>query len=255
MEKITSRKNSAVAYFRLLAKDAGVRMERHEFVCDGVKLLAEAVASGQEVTSVLWKAGREQDAEGFPMLACPQLAAAEEVFDYASPLVSSPGPLFTVRMRADDEQTPPRNAVVLENVQDPGNVGTVLRTATAFGIGAVILTGACADRFSPKTVRATMGAVFRQRVLCIPVSGLKARLDDWGLPLYGAVLSSEAKPVTETDLTRCAVAVGNEGKGLTAELVALCSGSLIIPMAPGSESLNASVAASVLMWEMRRRQL
>ena len=255
MEKITSRKNSVVAHFRILSKEAAARLEQREFVGDGVKLLSEALASGQEVTAVLWKAGRDRLREGFPSLACPQYSAAEEVFDYASPLVSSPGPLFTVKMRPDDEQSAPLNAVVLENVQDPGNVGTVLRTAAAFGIGAVILTGACADRFSPKTVRATMGAIFRQRTLCIPVSDLKERLDGWGLPLYGAVLSQDAKTVTEADLTSCAVAVGNEGNGLTAELIGLCRGSVIIPMEPGSESLNASVAASVLMWEMKRRLL
>ena len=98
MEKITSRKNASVLRFRTLAKETDAREESREFVCDGVKLLAEALASGQEVTSVLWKAGREKLSEGFPELACPQSVAAEEVFDHASPLVSSPGPLFTVKM-------------------------------------------------------------------------------------------------------------------------------------------------------------
>ena len=80
-----------------------------------------------------------------------------------------------------------KNAIVLEGVQDPGNVGTVIRTANAFGVDAVILTGACADLYNPKTVRATMGAIFRQRVLELPLAELCAALDENGLPLYGAI--------------------------------------------------------------------
>ena len=85
MEKITSRKNTVVAQFRTLAKDADARTESGEFVCDGAKMLAEALASGQEITSVLWRAGREKQAEGFSLPCCPQSVAAEEVFDYAKP--------------------------------------------------------------------------------------------------------------------------------------------------------------------------
>ncbi len=144
--------------------------------------------------------------------------------------------------------------MVLENVQDPGNVGTVLRAAAAFAIDAVVLTGACADLYNPKTVRATMGAVFRQRVLCLPLAELKANLVRWKLPLYGAVLSERASSVLDTDLSHCALAVGNEGSGLSNELIALCDGEVIIPMVPESESLNASVAASILMWEVKRRR-
>ena len=149
----------------------------------------------------------------------------------------------------------PQSAMVLENVQDPGNVGTVLRTANALGIDCVVLTGACADVFSPKTVRATMGAIFRQRVEVLSFPGLREALSAWGLPLYGAVLSERAKGVLQLDLRHCAIAVGSEGRGLTEELIALCDEELMIPMRPESESLNASVAAASLMWEMKRGTL
>ena len=141
---------------------------------------------------------------------------------------------------------------MLENVQDPGNVGTVIRTANAFRIGAVILCGCCADLYAPKTVRATMGAIFRQRVLTAEREELPALLRKNGLPLYGAALSASSQDIHTLDLHRSAVAVGSEGKGLSEELLSLCAKQLIIPMNPDSESLNAAVAASVIMWEMFR---
>ena len=145
IESISSRKNTYIANVRALASDGAYRREQGQFLCDGIKTLREAVAFGAEIVSVLWK---EQ----------------AELFDYASPLKNSPGPLFAVRMRRIGAARL-KNAVVLEGVQDPGNVGTVIRTANAFGVDAVILTGVCADLYNPKTVRATMGAIFRQRVI------------------------------------------------------------------------------------------
>ena len=144
---------------------------------------------------------------------------------------------------------------MLENVQDPGNVGTVIRTANALGIGAVLLVGACADLYHPKTVRATMGAIFRQRVEKHTVASLQRLLSAWKMPLAGAVLSERAENILQTDLTCCACAVGSEGSGLSRELIDLCSREVIIPMQPESESLNAAVAASIIMWEMRGRAI
>ena len=248
MDRITSRKNAFIMQLRALASDAEARREQGAFVCDGLKLLGEAVENGAEILSVLWKEGG-----ALSEIDCPvQAVAPAELFDHASPMKNSPGPLFTVRIPVDPKDGKIENAIILENVQDPGNVGTVLRTASAFSIGAVVLTGDCADLYSPKTVRATMGAVFRQRVLRLDRSELPAWLEEHGLPLYGAALSKDAQDLRGLDLTHAAVAVGSEGQGLSPELLALCRGEVIIPMDARSESLNAAVAASVLMWEMNR---
>jgi len=259
MEHITSRKNAYIAHLRLLARDSAYRREQQEFVCDSPKLLEEALLFHAEITSVLWKAGRAEDpvpahSALSALQPVKQYSAPEELFDYASPMANSPGPVFTVRLPRQDTETPVRKAIVLEHVQDPGNIGTVIRTAAAFGTGAVILTGECADLFSPKTVRSTMGALFRQRVLVLNREELKQFLQRNALKLYGAVLSDRAQSILQLDLTGgCAVAVGNEGNGLSPEFRELCDGELIIPMDPGSESLNAAVAASVILWEMRGR--
>ena len=250
MDRITSRKNAFIMQLRALASDAEARREQGAFVCDGLKLLGEAVENGAEILSVLWKEGG-----ALSEIDCPvQAVAPAELFDHASPMKNSPGPLFTVRIPVDPKDGKIENAIILENVQDPGNVGTVLRTASAFSIGAVVLTGDCADLYSPKTVRATMGAVFRQRVLRLDRSELPAWLEEHGLPLYGATLSKDAQDLRGLDLTHAAVAVGSEGQGLSPELLALCRGEVIIPMDARSESLNAAVAASVLMWEMAREK-
>ena len=250
MDRITSRKNAFIMQLRALASDAEARREQGAFVCDGLKLLGEAVENGAEILSVLWKEGGS-----LSEIDCPvQAVAPAELFDHASPMKNSPGPLFTVRIPVDPKDGKIENAIILENVQDPGNVGTVLRTASAFSIGAVVLTGDCADLYGPKTVRATMGAVFRQRVLRLDRSELPAWLEEHGLPLYGAALSKDAQDLRGLDLTHAAVAVGSEGQGLSPELLALCRGEVIIPMDARSESLNAAVAASVLMWEMARKK-
>ncbi len=252
MEKISSRKNPLVRRLRSLAAEPAFRRERGEYVCDGRTTLEEALRFGAEIRSVLWK-GEGQALPGLER--AEQFWAEEELFDYASPLAHSPGPVFTVAIPPEDRQSPIRSAIVLENVQDPGNVGTVVRTANAFGLGAVLLTGACADLYNPKTVRAAMGALFRQRVLRLERDELEALLREQGLPLYGAALSEQAADVRSVDLKRAAVAVGSEGRGLSPELLALCRGQIIIPMQPDSESLNAASAAAVLMWEMAKNCL
>ena len=118
----------------------------------------------------------------------------------------------------------------------------------------VVLTGDCADPYNPKTVRAAMGALFRQPMAALSSEELLQQLREWDLPLYGAALSPESEDVRAAAINRGAVAVGNEGSGLSREMLALCEKKIIIPMTPGSESLNAAVAASVLMWEMVRER-
>ena len=231
MERITSRKNPYVARLRALGSDAALRRESGETVLDGVKLLGEAMAAKAEITGVLC-------AGGFALpdgLACPVYQAPAELVGYASPVKNSPGPVFSLRLPEIAPPAQARHAVVLENMQDPGNVGTLIRTANALGMDAVILAGNCADRSSPRAVRASMGAAFRQYVTECSVA--------------------ELPDLRTADLSRAAVAIGNEGHGLSEELLAMCAGTLIIPMRPGSESLNAAAAGAVIMWELARSVL
>ncbi len=241
MEPIRSRQNELVKRFIALGSDGKARQEAGEYLCAGRTLLREAVVSGAEVTCVL-------AAEAMPGLPCRLMTP--ELLKAVSPLQHSSDPVFTVRMRPLPPAEELRRVIVLENVQDPGNVGTVLRTADAFGIDLVVLCGACADPYNPKTVRATMGAIFRQPVVKTDTARLPEILR--GLPLYGAALRPGGTDIRALGPGPLAVAVGNEGRGLTEELLDLCRGTTIIPMRPRAESLNAGVAAAVVMWEMVR---
>ena len=250
MDRLTSRKNPVIRQLWALGRERSARAETGLFVGDGEKLLHEAIQSGVEIDTVLWA---ETPAMDFPG-AAHQFTAPAELVEYVSALSHSPGPVFTVRMQPKPFPEALRRAIVLETVQDPGNVGTVLRTANALGMDAVLLTGNCADLYSPKTVRSTMGAIFRMPVLECTLDEMKALLEQHGLPLYGAALSESARDLRTVALGRAAVAIGSEGQGLSRELLSLCDGEIIIPMRPESESLNAAVAASVVMWEMARTE-
>lgn len=241
MEILRSRQNERIKHFVALASDGKARQAAGEYVCAGDKLLREAIASGAEIGCVL-------ATEEWPELECRLVTP--ELLKAVSPLQNSQGAVFTVKMRPIPAAETLRRVIVLENVQDPGNVGTVLRAADAFGMDAVVLCGACADPYNPKTVRASMGAIFRQPVVKTDAAGLGAVLG--GLPLYGAALAEGAQDIRELPKTGLAIAIGNEGKGLTEELLSQCAGTTIIPMRPCAESLNAGVAAAVVMWEMVR---
>lgn len=249
MERITSRKNPYITHIRNVASDGEYRREKAEYICDGVKTLKEAVHFGAEIVSVMWK---EKSAEIDGLCCENQYEVPAELFDYASPMKNSAGPLFAVRIPDNGESTKLGNAVVLENVQDPGNVGTVIRTANALNVDAVILVGACADVYNPKTVRATMGAIFRQNIIKTDINGLGELLKKNNLPLYGAALTEKAVDLRSVELKNAAVAIGSEGRGLSREFLDACTGQIIIPMNPDSESFNAGIAAAIIMWEAMR---
>lgn len=248
MEHISSRKNAYIMRLRALANDAELRRREGEYLCDGLKLLDEALQKGAEIRSVLWK-GEAKPVPGLD--GAKQFVAPEELFDYASPMKNSPGPVFTLAMPKQSDGDFDR-AILLENVQDPGNVGTVIRTAAAMGVKTVILSGACADVYSPKTARATMGAIFSERILRLSPEEAAELCREKGLKLYGAALSDRAKDIRQLQLENAVVAIGSEGRGLSDKMLSLCDGELIIPMAQGSESLNAAIAASIVLWEMAR---
>lgn len=248
---ITSRKNPALVRLKRLGADASARREEGEFVGCGEKLLREAILNGAEIRCVYY-------APGYAGASMPAGAAVYsvpgDVLDSVSPFPSAAGVLFTCAILPEAPLPGKGGFLLAETVQDPGNLGTVIRTANAFGVEPLVLMGECADVFHPRTVRASMGAVFRQKICRVSMEELRALRRD-GLRLYGAALEKDSVDVREVDLRDAAVAVGSEGHGLSRELLAECSGKVIIPMRPECESLNAAAAAAVLCWEMRRAVL
>ena len=249
MERLTSRKSAVIRAFRDLARSSAAREEKGLFLCDGQKLLQEALRSGASVETVLWKENRAADLPPFPQEAL----LPADLFDYVSPMSNSPGPLFSVRMPSAPDLYKVRRVLALEELQDPGNVGTVLRTADAFGVDLVVLLEGCADLYAPKTVRASMGAVFRQATVRMDAEAFVSFCREKNLPLWGAALTDTARDLRSLPLDPAAVLIGSEGHGLSRELLRACDGEIIIPMSGEAESLNAAVAAAIVMWEMQRR--
>ena len=250
METITSRTNPLCVHLRKLASSGAYRKETGEFLCDSPKLLREAVQWGAEVTAVLFTEGAE-----LPEL--PGTARAvwvpEGVMKSVSPMETPQGVVFTCRMRdaAPPEALAPGRYLALDGVQDPGNVGTILRTADAFRWPVFLLPG-CADCYNPKTLRAGMGVHFRTQVWRCTLEELALLAKPVGLPMYASALMENTADVRDVDLTRCILIVGSEGRGVSREALALCDKTVKIPMAEHCESLNAAAAAAVLLWEAAR---
>ena len=141
--------------------------------------------------------------------------------------------------------------LLLDGIQDPGNLGTILRTADALDVPVVLLEG-CADPYSHKVVRASMGAVFRTEVVQSNWEAVSAACAQAKIPIAVTALSQRAKDVREAAIDTMAVVIGSEGQGVRKEILDSADGALIIPMNPHCESLNAAVAATIVMWQMKK---
>ena len=145
--------------------------------------------------------------------------------------------------------------MALDNLRDPGNLGTILRTAEAFGLDGVVLMGDCVDLWAPKTLRSAMGSAFRVPVYRVAdAAELKTQLAPLDVPMYAAALHTDSRSVVGTDLKKACVVIGNEAHGVSDATLGICDGSLIIPIHT-AESLNAAVAAAVFAWEMSRQSM
>ena len=248
MERITSRQNPLMAHIRKLSASRAYREKTGEYLGDGVKLLEEAAKWSAALTAVISTEGTALP----PLPAEVRLVEVPaELMAYISPMEAPQGALFLARQ--PDLRPPERleagRYLALEGVQDPGNVGTILRTADAFEADGLFLLEGCADLYNPKTVRASMGAVFRRPVWRCTLGELTDRLRGAGLPLYGAALRADTLDVRQADLRHAAVLVGSEGRGLSQAALDACTATVKIPMSPRCESLNAAAAAAVLLWE------
>jgi TrmH family RNA methyltransferase len=241
MEIIKSRKNPLVLHMRRLAADKAYREETGLYLCQGEKLLNEALENKTAIKEIIYSGDKPVFASG-----ASAHEAAYEILEYISPFQSAPELVFSCPIPAYAPLPESGRAIIIENLQDPGNVGTIMRTAAAFGFKTVILAGDCADPYNPKTVRAAMGAVFKLDICRVRTEALRKL----SLPIYAAALGYDSVQLNKIDLPQSlAFAVGNEGRGLSPELMSISDKTVKIPMEAGCESLNAAVAASVLMWE------
>lgn len=256
MEKmITSRDNPAVRRYTLLASSRKERGKSGLFVTEGIKLTAEAYDAGCVPQSLFVTAEAEEKYRARLAAMGEAVPVSESVAQKLSGVVTPQG-VFAVFEKPPEKRPGwirDGRYLLLAGLQDPGNVGTILRTAAALGVTGVLLSPDTPDPFGPKVLRASMGGVFRLSMETLPVPQAIAALKEAGVRTWAAALDSRAVSLRDAGLgPGCAVVVGNEGAGLDRESIALCDGTVIIPMVPGSESLNAAMAAGILLWEMAR---
>ena len=246
-ELISSRKNPLLQLTRKLLSSRSARRREGLFAADGTKLLAEAVRYFPGLETVILTRGTE---------VCPLpdhvrvVEVPEDVMASVSPMESPQGALFLCRIPAEQPFEAKRGMLLLDGIQDPGNVGTILRTADAMDVPVVLLEG-CADPWNWKTVRASMGAVFRTPVIQSDWETVERAFREAEIPIGVTALSDRAVDIRSENLSRMALVIGSEGQGVRPEILRRADRELIIPMNPHCESLNAAVAAAIVMWQIR----
>ncbi len=246
-ERITSRQNPLLRRVKQLLRSGDCRRENGVYAADGIKLLDEAIRWGAPLRTVI-------ASDGVALPPLPEhvrlVRTPPDVMESVSLMKSPQGVLFTCALPEAAPLCFPNGALILDGIQDPGNLGTILRTADALETPVVLCEG-CADPWSPKVVRASMGAVFRtvpQRACAEEAASYCAAN---GIELFAAALTADAADLRTLDLNGATVVIGSEGRGVGPTLLARASGRLVIPMNPRCESLNAAVAATIILWQMR----
>ena len=273
-EVIRSRQNKNIVELCKLT-DRKAREATKTFRFDGIKLLEEAIRNDVEICAVFLSSSvqervlgglRKRFGESYENRIEKCLIVSDDIFDKISE-EKSPEGVITIAKYIDKLQ---KNAtiynsvhflqdknesiVLLESVRDPSNVGAIIRSAAAIGIDRLILSVDCADIYHPKAVRGSMGTLFNQRIDRVEdLAATVKELRESGRRVFAAALDERALSLGDFEiLAGDAVVIGNEGHGLSQEVIDACGNSVIIPMSERAESFNAAVAASILMWEFAK---
>lgn len=246
--RITARKNPLLQQVRKLLSSRKEREAAGLFVADGTKLLQEAVQYWPGLETVILSDGiQAQVPDSVRVIRVPP-----DVMESISPMQAPQGALFLCRLPEETAFVPRKGMLLLDGIQDPGNLGTILRTADALEIPVALLEG-CADPYSHKVVRASMGAVFRTPPVRTTWEQVKRLCAETNVPVAVTALSETAEDIRGAALQKMAVVIGSEGQGVRQEILESADTQLIIPMNPRCESLNAAVAATIVMWQMGNR--
>ncbi len=261
MTTITAKDNPAVKHYRKLLQQKKARRTEGLFVLEGYRIVMDAMQHAVHMQQVFVTDHAFEKYGMTIQAAMPEIGRLCRISDAVGNAMSDtehtqgvfaicyvPQPLSLPKLLASKGRY-----LVLCELQDPGNMGMILRTADALGIDAILSCRSC-ELYSPKVVRATMGSVFRVPVYeCGDAQELLQQLQTAGVHSYAAVPSSTAVPLPDCRFDGAsAVWIGNEGNGLPAEVIAACQTAVTIPMQGGPESLNAAMAAGILMWEMMK---
>ena len=269
MQFISSTSNEKIKRIALYSQKASARKEDGVFIAEGTKLVIES--PGEMVREIFVSESCLQELESekgnlwekFNELrsSLPDEAVikvSDHVFEKISSQKSPQGMLAVLRTLSYKKEDITKGVpliLILEDIQDPGNVGTIFRTAEAAGVTGILISEGCADPLSPKVVRSTMGAIFRMPfVITEDLASSVRELESEGISCYAARLDA-ASEYDKCDLTApAALLIGNEGNGLSEEVTKAASKGIYIPMSGKTESLNAAVSAAILSYEAARQR-
>ncbi len=257
---ISSASNGRIKYLENLIKKSKFRRSEGKFVAEGIKMFNEAPKG--DVLEVYIKEGaydsfdietkKKLERIGYEVLS-------ESVFKKVADTVTPQGILSVIKIRESsiEDVLSDENPIiaVLENIQDPGNIGTIIRSAEGAGVNGLLLSRDCVDIYNPKVIRSTMGSIFRMKFAYTDIDSVFDSFKSKKIETYALALDKNAKAYDKYDYKKpVAFFVGNEGNGLKESTVKKCDNTAFIPMCGEVESLNASVAASLMMYEIFRQR-
>ena len=262
MTVITSKTNENINLYRRLSYSKKARYTEKLYTLEGVRLITDAAKEAARFHCVFASDGcMEKYGETLKFLADEYknrfYTISDELAEYISETDGTQG-LFAIALMPEDIPLSDMinengRYIMLSNVQDPGNMGTVIRTADAVGVDGIICCGCC-DIYNPKTIRSTMGSMLRVPVVCSDEDSAFAALSEAGIKTYAAVIDKDAVSLTDCDFSKGgAVLIGNEGSGLSHETADRCDVKMTIRMHGSVNSLNAAMAAGIIMWELCRK--
>ncbi len=257
METITSKNNKIIKDTKRLLTSSKARQENNSFVLEGARLCFDVLNSVYKVKSFFITENAynkyENQADALSQVALRSYIISDEVSEKLGETANSQGVFCVCEMQNQNKPLGDK-VVVLDNVQDPSNVGAIIRTAEALGISSIITYGCC-DIYNSKALRASMGSVLRMNTVNVSdITEFLKNIKSNGYTVYSTVPSSNAQKITTVDFSnKVACVIGNEANGVEQQVKDLSDGLLTIPMLGRAESLNAAVAASITMWEMLRR--
>lgn len=260
MNVITSRDNVKIKYVRSL-NTKKFRDQEKVFTVEGIKFVREAFKEKADIRFVLFSESallKDEVKELLEGMDSGVFACTDDVFDVASETVNAQGALAVIgkKQESSGNFNHIKFAVMCDRIQDPGNLGTIIRTADAFGPAVVILNKGCVDQYNPKVVRASAGAIFRVPFIHAENdSEMMENLKQSGFRIYSTVVESEYSFEDVEESEKICVVIGNEGQGVSAEMAEASHQKITIKMSGRAESLNASIAAGICIYEMRKKLL
>lgn len=258
---ISSLSNSQIKNIIQLQKKSKTRAEQDAFVIEGIKMFEESRAGGHLIKAYASKSFYEEkclEDSGY-FSGFPYEIVADGVLKEASDTQTPQGIMAIVKKPVYDFNkiitAPDANLVILEDIRDPGNLGTILRTAEGAGVTGIILSRNSVDMYNPKVIRSTMGAIYRMPFVYMDnFKEALLQLKKNQITLYAAHLSA-VKAYDEVDYKeKCGILIGNEANGLRNETADMSDEYIKIPMSGSVESLNAAIAAAILMYEVYRKR-